>query len=144
LIWAVLTEHGLQPDPDGTDADLADLEGSYSRRGGWFDVLVTSKDEIIATVALHPESAGVVELRKMYLRADHRGCGLGRFLFAHALALARGMGARRVTLETASALQAAIRLYERNGFRRLADGAACSCRCDIVMRLDLPEEPAPA
>ena len=39
----VLAEYGLAPDPDRTDADLADLEGNYLRSGGVFRVVVSAE-----------------------------------------------------------------------------------------------------
>ena len=39
LVFGVLAEYGLKPDPDATDADLQDIEHSYIARGGLFDVL---------------------------------------------------------------------------------------------------------
>ena len=37
LVFAALREHGLAPDPAGTDADLDDVESCYARAGGPFD-----------------------------------------------------------------------------------------------------------
>lgn len=34
LVFAVLREFGLEPDPEGTDADLTDVESSYLGLGG--------------------------------------------------------------------------------------------------------------
>ena len=39
LVYTVLAEYGLKPDPDATDADLCDIEKSYSAAGGAFCVL---------------------------------------------------------------------------------------------------------
>ena len=39
LVFTVLDEYGLRPDPDGTDADLDDIERSYFARGGTFRIL---------------------------------------------------------------------------------------------------------
>jgi putative acetyltransferase len=137
LIFVALREHGLRPDPDGTDADLADIEGQFHQRGGRFDVLVNAGGEIVGTVALFRWDDATVELRKMYLRADHRHRGLGRLLLAHALNAARELGFRRMTLETATVLREAIQLYEHHGFRRAARRGPHSCRCDVVMEREL-------
>ena len=39
LVFGVLAEYGLCPDPAGTDADLEDINGSYHYAGGAFDLL---------------------------------------------------------------------------------------------------------
>src|SRR5262245_1080569 len=117
LVFAVLREHGLTPDPDGTDADLFDLELSYLRGGGSFDVLVDAGGTVLGSVGLFALGNGRCELRKMYLAASQRGRGQGRRLLVHALERAWQLDFRRVELETASVLQTAIRLYESFGFR---------------------------
>lgn len=139
LIFGILREYGLQPSPDGTDADLADVEASFAQRGGWFEVLLDADQTIVGSVGLFPLRTGTWELRKMYLAAAHRGRGLGRALLDRALAEARRRGAVRVTLETASVLKVAVGLYERAGFRR-QPSAPHVCRCDVLMELELPFE----
>jgi putative acetyltransferase len=136
LIFGILREYGLQPDPAGTDSDLDDLEAAYAGRNGWFAVLVTDTGEIAGSVGLLPVGTDGVELRKMYLGRAWRGRGLGRALLAAALGEARRRGFRRVVLETASVLREAIRLYERAGFRR-RPGAPHACRCDLTLELSL-------
>jgi len=136
LVFTVLGEYGLKPDPRCTDADLDDIEQSYLARGGMFRVLEDKDGAIIGSYGLYPTEPGVCELRKMYLRRDHRGQGLGRRLLEDALACARQAGFRRVNLETASVLKEAIRLYERYGFRP-CQADHLSCRCDQAYTLDL-------
>ena len=105
--------------------------------GGSRALLVDARGGIVGTVGLLPVEAGTVELRKMYLRPEFRNRGLGRLLLAHAVSAARELGFRRMTLETATVLQAAVRLYERHGFQRTAGAGAHSCRCDLVMARNL-------
>jgi len=136
IVFSVLAEYRLQPDPDGTDADLSDLEGQYIARGGGFDVVANADGEVIGSVGLYPVDASTCELRKMYLKAEARGHGVGKRLLEHALRRAHELGFSRVTLETASVLEEAIRLYERYGFRRY-QASHLSTRCDAAYVLDL-------
>jgi GNAT superfamily N-acetyltransferase/SAM-dependent methyltransferase len=137
LIFGVLREFGLCPEPAATDADLLDIEVAYGSRGGWFMVLEEeSTGTLVGSVALLPRSASEVELRKMYLSPAHRGRGLGRFLLSTACDEARRRGFHRMVLETAAALERAVRLYESAGFTR-SDAKPHACRCEIVMSLDL-------
>lgn len=115
MVFDVLREHGLPPDPEGTDADLADIEGHY--RGGWFAVLEVDGAGIIGSVGLCPLEGAVMELRKMYLHRDWRGRGLGRRLMECALTEARRLGTRKLVLGTAGVLVEAVALYERFGFK---------------------------
>ncbi len=160
LVFTVLGEYGLKPDPSCTDADLRDIEQSYFHRGGVFYVLEEKGGSIIGSYGLYPisgrrlETGGLrpeaptasslqspaspysCELRKMYLNRDYRGKGHGKRLLDDALAEARRLGFQTVTLETASVLKEAIRLYERYGFEPYKP-RHLSPRCDQAYRLEL-------
>jgi putative acetyltransferase len=136
LVFGVLREYGLQPDPDETDADLNDIEASYLHSGGCFDVLVDSRGAIIGSIALYPVDSITCELRKMYLSKQVRGQGQGRRLLEHALERAKEMGVRRIVLETASVLKEATALYREYGFRSY-QAPHLSQRCNEAYVLDL-------
>jgi putative acetyltransferase len=158
LVYTVLGEYRLKPDSACTDADLRDIEQSYFKRGGVFYVLEGRDGSILGSYGLYPIAecgvrnadldAGTIkshdtdaqsvicELRKMYLHRDHRGKGLGRRLLEHALAEAKRLGFKQVTLETASVLKEAIRLYEAYGFKPYQP-THLSCRCDQAYKLEL-------
>ena len=59
------------------------------------------------------------ELQKLYLSDSAKGKGLGRRLMETVEDRARQAGYRRLYLETHSILDAAIRLYERRGYRSI-------------------------
>jgi GNAT superfamily N-acetyltransferase len=136
LVFGVLDEYGLCADPGCTDADLDDIEGFYSGRGGFFDVLVNDKGRVVGSVGLCRVADGTCELRKMYLDRSVRRQGHGRRLLEHALRRARELGYSRVVLETALVLKEATRLYERHGFRPYTPEHK-SKRCDVAYALDL-------
>ena len=138
MVFEILQEYQLFPDPANTDADLADLEHFY--RQGWFAVLEW-EGQIVGSVGLLPESEDVMELRKMYLRRVHRGRGWGRLMLERSLREARALGARRITLGTATVLVEAIALYEQFGFQRIHSHHAAA-RCDQVWELDLQQPQA--
>jgi putative acetyltransferase len=136
LVFSILTEYGLTPEPNGIDSDLMDIDGTYQATGGMFEVLVDGTGQLVGTVGLFPVSPSICELRKMYLSRSARGQGLGRQLLEHALARATALGFTRMELETASVLREAIMLYERYGFRRYAP-AHLAARCDRAYYLEL-------
>jgi ribosomal protein S18 acetylase RimI-like enzyme len=59
------------------------------------------------------------ELKRMYVRPQFRGAGFGEILVEHLAAHARAHGITLLRLETGIHQKAAIRLYERLGFRRI-------------------------
>lgn len=136
LVYGVLEEYGLKPDPAVTDADLRDIEQSYFERGGAFFVLVDHDGSIIGAYGLYRVEDQTCELRKMYLHKSQRGKGLGKFLLDDALAQAGRLGFRQVVLETASVLKEAIALYKSYGFVEYAPDHMSS-RCDQAYSLML-------
>lgn len=136
VVFGVLAEFGLAADPGSYDADLFDIDGSYFARGGWFEVAEAVDGRIVGTAGLVPKGDGVVELKKMYLRSEVRGRGLGRLLLERAVERARRMGCRRVVLDTSTRLTEAARLYTGHGFVRVPHGSEAE-RCDAAYALDL-------
>jgi putative acetyltransferase len=136
VLYSVLAEYGLAPDPEGTDADLADLEGSYWRSGGVFHVVVWSDGSIVGCAGLFRLSEVEAELRKMYLLPAARGRGIGGRLLLRLIADARRLGYQRLVLETASVLTEAIQLYRSAGFSPVSRDHL-SPRCDQAWELSL-------
>jgi putative acetyltransferase len=136
LVYSVLAEYGLAPDPGGTDADLADLEGNYWKSGGVFHVVLSPEGSIVGCGGLFRLSSVAAELRKMYLLPAARGRGIGAGLLRRLLADARRLGYQRVVLETASVLTEAIELYRRAGFSPVSRDHLSS-RCDQAWELFL-------
>ena len=136
LVYTVLREYNLKPDPDATDADLKDIEGSYFEQGGVFYVLQEQGGTIVGAYGLYRLDAETCELRKMYLRRSYRGKGWGKFLLEHALAEARRLGFAKMVLETASVLKEAINLYKSYGFTEYQP-QHLSSRCDQAYMLEL-------
>jgi putative acetyltransferase len=81
----------------------------------------------------------VCELRKMYFLPSLRGLGAGAALMARCLDAARDLEFKRCYLETLTGMNAAMRLYERSGFRRIdhAMGATGHGGCNTFYLLDL-------
>ena len=79
------------------------------------------------------------ELRKMYFLPEARSVGAGTAMMARCLDAARGFGFRQCYLETLTGMDAAMRLYERSGFRRIdaAMGTTGHGGCDRFYLLEL-------
>jgi ribosomal protein S18 acetylase RimI-like enzyme len=67
--------------------------------------------------AVRPLDDDICELKRVYVRPDFRGTGMGRRLTETALQIAREMGYKSIRLDTLPQMQAAQRLYEGLGFR---------------------------
>lgn len=136
LVFGVLREYGLQPDLDGTDRDLNDIQGNYTDRGGVFEVTEDAEGNLLGTIGLYPIDTETVELRKMYFARDLRGKGYGQKTVARAISNARKMGFKRIYLETASVLKAAVHIYEKFGFKPTGNKHTPRCDQSYVLILD--------
>jgi putative acetyltransferase len=59
------------------------------------------------------------EIKRMYVRPEFRGRGLGKLMLDHLALHARSHGIDVLRLETGIHQHAAIRLYEQEGFQRI-------------------------
>ncbi len=82
---------------------------------------------------------GVCELQKMYFLPSVRGKGVGRILAETLLVDAARLGYHTIYIETLQHMDAARRLYERLGFRRLPGplGATGHDACDCHYALEV-------
>lgn len=62
---------------------------------------------------------GVAEMKRVYVRADHRGLGGGSVLVRAVESVARELGAGVVRLDTRGDLVEARQLYARRGYREI-------------------------
>ncbi|GAB2514469.1 GNAT family N-acetyltransferase [Lysobacter humi (ex Lee et al. 2017)] len=103
------------------DPEVDWMSRAYSSpRSAYFVVEVD--DRVVGgggVAQLEGGDAGTCELRKMYFLPEARGLGAGATLMARCLDAARGFGFERCYLETLTGMDAAMRLYERSGFRRI-------------------------
>lgn len=98
--------------------DLIDPAAFFRRGAGEFWVARADDGAIVGTIGLVEFAAGQGALRKMFVRADHRGPthGIAQRLLDALLGHARAHGLETVWLGTTALFKAAHRFYEKNGF----------------------------
>ncbi len=97
---------------------LGNPRAAILEQGGQI-VMAVLDGQAVGCCALLAEGPGEYELGKMCVAEGLRGQGIGRKLLEHVVALARGLGARRLTLGSSTKLPDAVHLYESVGFRHL-------------------------
>ena len=98
------------------DADIAALPQPYVAPCGAL-LIATAGDDVLGCGALRalPE-AGVAELKRIYVRYEARGAGVGKAITVALIEHAALLGFTRVRLDTAPELYAARALYSSLGF----------------------------
>jgi ribosomal protein S18 acetylase RimI-like enzyme len=98
------------------ERELAGLPGEYASPAG---ALFLARDGAGAAgcVALRALDSRSAEMKRLYVRAQYRGAGLGRALAGAAIAAAREARYARMVLDTLPKMTEAIALYRALGFR---------------------------
>jgi GNAT superfamily N-acetyltransferase len=130
LIRSVLEEFGFTLDCAGDDSDIVDINQSYASPSSTF-LILEAGGEFAGTVGVKRCSQDEAELRRMYLKPELRGIGLGKELLVSALEFSAVQGYGTVILRTSEMFSRAIRLYERFGFRRTG---MCNERCELLYK----------
>ncbi len=93
---------------------------------------------IVGTCALMNKGNGAFELTKMGVLESARGLKIGEQLLNHVIKQAKYRQVKNLFLLTNAKCEAAIHLYEKNGFvhdtKIMEEFGACYERCDVAMR----------
>ena len=122
IIRAVMPEFGATGDGFAiNDPEVDWMSRAYSApRHAYF--VLERDNKVLGGAGIAPLAGGdddVCELRKMYFLPEARGLGAGAAMMSRCLDAAREAGFARCYLETLCGMDAAMRLYERSGFRRI-------------------------
>jgi len=107
----------------GFQKELATLPGKYAPRSGALLLARvptgTGGTEPAGCVALRRLSAGICEMKRMFVRPEYRGLGIGRAMGERIIEEARSLGYRAMRLDTLERLESAVSLYRGMGFVRI-------------------------
>ncbi len=124
------------------DQELAGLPGDYAPPDGRL-LLAEYEGQLAGCVALHKLTLqnvddGICEMKRLYLRPQFRGKGLGRILAERVIAEARQIGYRRMRLDTVEpVMKDAVAMYRRFGFREIAPYRTNPIAGALYMELEL-------
>jgi len=101
------------------DRELATLPGAYARPRGRL-LLARVAGMPAACAALRPLNDAEGEMKRLFVRPQFRGIGLGRTLAEVVIDEARAIGYRTLKLDTLPRMREAQALYGELGFRETA------------------------
>ncbi len=101
------------------EQELAGLPGRYAPPEGAL-FLALDGERAAGCVALRKLADGVCEMKRLYVREQYRGRGLGKALAKKVVAEGCHLGYGLMRLDTLERLAEAIRLYESLGFATTA------------------------
>ncbi len=101
------------------DKELTQLPGDYALPGGRL-VLAEVGHSPAGCIALKRLEAGVCEMKRLYVKPEFRGLGIGLKLARHIIDEARFVGYQTMRLDTiAGKMESAIALYRSLGFNEI-------------------------
>ena len=111
---------GFALDFQGFEDELRTLPGEYAEPRGVILIADSPAGEPWGIVALRPlEGDGLCEMKRMYVRPEARGQGLGRILGEAIVTEAKERRYRAMRLDTIDTMGPAIALYRSLGFREI-------------------------
>jgi putative acetyltransferase len=131
------------------DHELASLPGEYAPPEGRL-LLAEYEAQLAGCVALHKLGSGAgseagfeagsefCEMKRLYLRPQFRGKGLGRALADRIITEARQIGYRRMRLDTVEpVMKDAVEMYRKIGFKEIAPYRENPMSGTLYMELEL-------
>lgn len=116
LLRAYAVSLAIDLAPQGFTNEVDALPGLY---GPPFGELLLAKrgDHVLGCIALKPlDPPHTAEIKRLFVRDQARGLGVGKALIGAALEAAGRLGYREVKLDTLPQMQGAIALYKQCGF----------------------------
>lgn len=98
--------------------EISNLPQIYGPPGGCL-LLARANGEAVGCVAVRNQSGATCEMKRLYMKPEYRGAGLGRRLAENAIRKARQLGYARMVLDTLPSMAEAQSLYESLGFREV-------------------------
>ena len=106
----------------GFEQELAELPGQYAPPSGALFVAhvpAKGKSQPAGCVALRKLSPGICEMKRLFVRPQCRGLGIGRLLAERVIEEARALGYKAMRLDTLQRLEGAVTLYRSMGFEQI-------------------------
>ena len=136
LINEYIASLGVDLSFQDVSRELAELEQRYAPPRGCL-LLALNDAHPVGCVAVHPLDAVACEMKRLYVRPEIRGTGLGRRLAERAIAFARRSGYSAMRLDTMPSMVVARQLYAGLGFQEIPPYRSNPTVCTKFLELQL-------
>ena len=109
-------EIGIDLEFQNFQEELSDLQKQYSRPKGAIFVAYDTNQMALGCVAIRKLEDSVCELKRMYVRKEFQGIGLGTQLLQKCIETATILGYSKMRLDTLASMHSAIHVYTKAGF----------------------------
>lgn len=109
---------GISLDFQDFESELEGLPGDYAPPGGVL-LMALCRGGAAGCGALRRFTGPLCEMKRLFIRKEFRGLGIGRMICEALIMRARAMGYRCMRLDTLPTMSAAIGLYRTLGFREI-------------------------
>jgi putative acetyltransferase len=118
------------------DKELAELPGEYAPPNGSL-ILAVDETEPVGCVALRKITEGICEMKRLYVKPELRGKGLGKQLVKAVIDEAIKIGYTKMRLDTVPVMKEAISLYRSFGFYEIKPYRENPIEGALYMEMDL-------
>ena len=113
-------EYALEIDIDlefqNFSKEIENIKNQYSRPQGIIFIVNGKKELALGCFGIRQLEDSICELKRMYLKSEARGLGIGKLMMEKAIEVGKELGYKKMRLDTLSTMSSAIRLYEKIGF----------------------------
>lgn len=127
----------------------ADLQARYGEQQSFFSqfnrldhihhiIVAYENNQPVGCGAFKEYELGVAEIKRMFVLQQHRGKGIAGLILTELEQWAKEEGFKRCILETANKQPEAIRVYEREGYKRIPNyGQYVGVEASLCMQKDI-------
>lgn len=116
--------------------EIADLPGDYVPPDGLL-LLALESQKPAGCAALKKLNRDICEMKRLYVKPDSRGMGIGKKLSLALIHKAQEAGYSKMRLDTTPSMKQAIQLYRSLGFKEIKKYREVPTSCSIFMELEL-------
>jgi len=107
---------GIDLEFQNFEAEISNLQHQYARPKGAIFIAYDHGHNAVGCVGVRKLENSICELKRMYIKPEARGKGLGTLLVQKCIEIGIELGYSKIRLDTLASMYVAIHIYEKAGF----------------------------